>query len=307
MPIPENPVAAPEGPKTGASPWVGSTGFPAHPDSPTGGGGPGFFSSGVLGMSGNDASLLPHPDSSVGSEHRLRQEDIDKLDQGGVALDTNVKVTVTKVQRNAPPKTVTGTTTTTLRNTGLEEVVITVTVLADGVLAKNDNGAALFPETEDEDVVFCQAETDRPNIKKDGKEVPDPDAKVTKIVGKMKFKPTVKLQIQFGKKITPEDPSAYGRGTTAADVKNLDTTIGFHEACHLEDSRAYYKDTKNLPPAFTGKVGDKVSDFQIKQKTWADWFSDYFLRDGKASRTKTDETGTVTLTDYIAKNPGYEH
>lgn len=314
MPVPENPPAAPEGPKTGASPWVGSNGFPAHPDAPVGGGGPGFFSSGVLGLSGNDGSILAHPDSAVGSEHRLRQEDIDKLDQSGVALDTNVKVTETKVKRNAPPKTATGTTTNSLRNTGLEEVVITVVVLADGVLANNDDGAALSVTATNRDVVFCTMDMDKPTIKKGAEDVPDPEAKVTKITGKMKFRPTVTLQIQYGKNVKPEDPSAYGRGTTDADVKSLDTTLGFHESCHLADSVAYYKDVKNLPGMFTGKVGDKATDFQAKQQAWADAFTDYFIKDGTLSQGKTDNVGRTlddgtqtTLDEYKKKHSGYKH
>ena len=315
MPIPEKNVELPQPPATGSSPWVGSNGLPANPNSPAGGGGPGFFSSGIAGMSGNDSNPIPHPDSPVGDGKTVGQWDVDRLHEGGVALDTNVKITENKRKVNPPPVTVAGTTINNLRNNSLEEIVVTVVVVADGVFKGNDDGAALNPTTSNTNIVYCEIEPDKAEVEQpDGSKKLPTDAKVKKITGKMMFKPTVQLQIQYGKNVSATVPSAYGRGTTKEDWDAFDTSLGFHEAKHLDDARAFYKDIKHLPPVFAGKVGDTVTSFQAKQEAWAEWWTAYFKKDGDLSRAKTDDVGrtlddgTVTdLATYKTKHPGYDH
>ena len=68
--------------------YRGYSGTPAHPDSPAGGGGPGYFREpGPLGMSGSSSSGLLHPDSPAG--RRLTPSDIEKAFEKKISRKKN--------------------------------------------------------------------------------------------------------------------------------------------------------------------------------------------------------------------------
>ena len=70
-----------------SSPWVGTSGIPAHPNAPAGGGGPGGFrQSPALGREGNDADPIPHPQSPGGRNRRLTEPEVHQLRAKGVPL-----------------------------------------------------------------------------------------------------------------------------------------------------------------------------------------------------------------------------
>ncbi len=305
MPLPENVVAAPAGPNTASSPWVGSNGTPAHPDSPAGGGGPGFFDTGIAGLSGNDSSIIPHPGSPVGREYQLRQGDIDKLNGGGVALDTNVKITETKVARNDPPATVAGTFAGAKRSSTTDEIAVTVVVEADGTDSKRPDHAYIEMKQTNDFAVVPEFDVDVDKVNDKGEITQKGTGKVT-LKGKVTFKPTVTLKIYYGTNVSAKSPSAYGRGTTDEDVKKLDTTLGFHEACHLADSKAYFAAVGKLPKSFPSLTFKSENDLKAAVAAYEKSFEPYFDNDRIESKAKTDEVGD-TLAAYVAKHPGYDH
>lgn len=305
MPLPENVVAAPVGPNTASNPWVGSNGMPANPNAPVGGGGPGFFDTGIAGLSGNDSSIIPHPGSPVGGEHRLRQSDIDKLNEGGVALDANVKITETKVVRNDPPATVPGTFAGAKRSSTTDEIAVTVVVEADGTDSKRPDNAYIEMKRTNDFAVVPEFDVDVDKVNDKGEVTQKGTGKVT-LKGKVQYKPTVTLKIYYGTNVTAKSASAYGRGTTDEDIKKLDTTLGFHEACHLADSKAYFANVSKLPKSFPALTFKSEADLKAAVAAYEQSFDPFFDNDRVESKAKTDEVGS-TLTDYIAKHSGYEH
>ncbi|MCC2657001.1 MAG: hypothetical protein K0Q76_2109 [Panacagrimonas sp.] len=302
----------PESPNTGSSPWVGSTGFPAHPTSPVGGGGPGNFVTGnrITGAPGNDDSAVPHPLSPTGRHLLLVQNHVDALDEVGVALDTNVPVSGS-TKPNPPPKTKVETITGASRSGTYEEIKVTVKVVADGVDSSAGSRAYLKVSVSNKDAVTPpimeteEKDESQRTVTSFAKQV---GAKIVKDpTGKNKFTPTVTLQIMYGPSVSTSDRSAYGRGTTDADIKNNDTSIGFHEHCHLQAAIAYFKDSSKLPAAFTSKFGEKTSVFEAAQSTWGKSFEEYFKDEEKASLQTVDEVGSPTLSSYLIDHPGHKH
>lgn len=297
----------PTGPRGGSSPWVNSNGIPAHPDSPIGGGGQGYFTAGggTLGLSGNDAEALPHPLSPLGRNRVVDQADINRLHESGVALDTNVKVTGGPPPPNPPPATATGTFNGAKRSTAFEEIEIKIEVLAD-VLNSSEvaaNGAGLKVGWKGADIQLPQVLTDakgKVTAYAGPNDQPDP-------AGKMRYQRTVTLQIHYGAGTARDAYSAYGRGTTEADKTAKNTSIGFHENCHLEAALAYFKDSARLPAAFTGRIGQSGTLFVKAQETWVAGFDTYLSAEKAASEATVDEVGNPTLSTYRKTNPGHVH
>jgi hypothetical protein len=134
---------------------------------------------------------------------------------------------------------------------------------------------------------------------------PDPPADsqaITGVVGDIVVEGIATIQVQYGDDAKPKAPAAWGRGTTADDVKNKDTTVGFHESCHVADYKDYLKTTP-IP----------ITDDIFKAKTVGQWktaasaidaaIEKHFGACEAASRTKTDEVGT-TMSDYVSKHAG---
>jgi len=298
----------PESPNAGSSPWVGSTGFPGHPTSPIGGGGPGNFVTGnrTAGAPGNDSDALPHPLSPLGRNHLLVQNDVDALHEKGVALDTNVPVGGSS-KPNPPPATKVEKIDGAKRQTEYEDIQIKIEVKADGVDSQFGAGAGfkVSPSTlVPKEKLGAWAGTDKKVTsfaKQSGANV------VAAPKGtKLTFRPTVTLQIIYGDKENAKKKSAYGRGTTAADVANNDTSLGFHENCHLQHALTFLKDDSKLPK-FTGKFGDSEDDFMKAIAAWEDAVKEYWSVEEAGSKSTVDEVGSPTLSSYVISNPGHKH
>ena len=65
-----------------------------------------------------------------------------------------------------------------------------------------------------------------------------------------------KIRTNYGLHADPSGHSAYGRGTTVADMADESTrTLAFHESCHRADFIGYLKDHRKGFPTFGGRVG----------------------------------------------------
>jgi len=84
--------------------------------------------------------------------------------------------------------------------------------------------------------------------------------------------------------------SAYGRGTTAEDKKAGNTSLEFHESCHIEDLKKYL-DSHPLPE-FTGKEGMTVDEFKAEVAKYDEALKKYWEAAGQASEQSTDCVGT---------------
>lgn len=297
----------PQKPHNATSPWVNSEGFPAHPQSPVGGGGPGFFTvgSGVLGLDDHAAGSIPHPLSPLGRQHALQQDDVNALHASGVPLDSGVKVTGGPSPPNAPPVTQARSEVGAKRTTATDEVEVTIKILADQL-----NSSVTSRDSAGLQVGWTGSEPASPEIAidaggkalhylgADGKKDP---------AGKMRYKRTVTLQIHYGADVKPTDYSAYGRGTTDADKAANNTSIGFHESCHLEAAIAYFKDVNKLPKAFSGRFGQSGKAFVEAQQAWLESFDTYVSSEKAASEQSVDEVGQTKLSDYVKKHPGHVH
>ena len=92
--------------------------------------------------------------------------------------------------------------------------------------------------------------------------------KITKFNGKFTFKGTITIQTNYAADSTSSTLSCYGRGTTDADVKNRDITLGFHESCHRADYQDFLK-KHALPDPPAMSIGMKATDYDAAVKTFA--------------------------------------
>jgi hypothetical protein len=98
------------------------------------------------------------------------------------------------------------------------------------------------------------------------------------------------IQITYKEGVNPDGPSGYGRGTTEADKEAGNTSVRFHEQCHVNDLQAYL--SQNKPPEFLGTKGMTREEFlkahdEYKQKLKE--YSDLALKD---SEERTHCVGT---------------
>lgn len=259
------------------SPWIGREGDLAHPNAAAGGGGDGKFKrAGALGGDGNDADPVRHPQSPSARVDGLSAPETVQLDSPGVKI--------TDVKRNPPPATAPGVVHTI--KSGNHD--ISVEVLADGTTTSsgaktNLDGTGLaitFPEFE--------SSTAKPDV-------------VDKLKGVYSVKGKVTIQVLYGSDAKAADGAAWGRGTTSSDITAMDTTVGFHESCHMADFKAAMK--KPFPPAFGGKVGQKTTDYDAECTKTENAIEQFFKDAEAASRTNTDETGTK-MSDYVKTHAG---
>jgi len=120
-------------------------------------------------------------------------------------------------------------------------------------------------------------------VKKGGAKV------VEKIFGPAEVKCTIRIQTFYGLKAKPTHQSAYGRGTTLADERSGNTSLGFHESCHRSDYLSYLKTTAF--PTFGGKTGMTERQFEQATITFDKAMKKYFEDMGKNSERLTDEVG----------------
>jgi hypothetical protein len=112
---------------------------------------------------------------------------------------------------------------------------------------------------------------------------------VTGLKGKFQMIFTCVIKTVYGPKAKPEQPSAYGRGTTTSDEAAGDTTLGFHESCHRADLLEFFQ--KQPLPTYRGRVGMSEAEFNGANRTFAKEFAAYFDKMRKFSDNRTDEVG----------------
>ena len=106
-----------------------------------------------------------------------------------------------------------------------------------------------------------------------------PHGRVTSFTGPSK--PILTVSTAYLRGANPAGPSGYGRGTTAEDKAGANVTpesqsLAFHESRHGQEALDFIR--SNPPPAFTGKVGDSVADFEKAMSTWTRAVADYAKR-----------------------------
>lgn len=104
-------------------------------------------------------------------------------------------------------------------------------------------------------------------------------------------KPKATIQTAFNKSSAATATSAYGRGTTADDVKAGRTSVGFHEGCHGSDYLEFLG--TNPYPTFPGKVDMAVSDFKVDVAKYKSAVKDYFSKLDDFTAQRTDCVGTT--------------
>jgi Domain of unknown function (DUF4157) len=114
------------------------------------------------------------------------------------------------------------------------------------------------------------------------------DGKITSI----KPMPPVTMTIQttYGPTVTAQSSSAYGRGTTQADVQAGNTSLGFHEGNHGLDYMDYL--TANALPVFAGAVGMTVQEYSLAAQKFQKDMQEYVKNMDDYSDQHTDCVGT---------------
>ncbi len=276
----------------GPSPWISREGDVVHPDAPAGSGGLGRFRpAGSLGAEGNDPFVARHPRSpSVRLEALSGDEKADVLNGG---------VKVTEPDRNAPPTTVPEEFALKAPAKARIKVDAKVRVVADGKKPNpvGDAGARTFldPSAVTTTLPKFMLPPNAPD--------PPPDSQaITGVVGDIVVEGTATIQVQYGDDAKPKAPAAWGRGTTSDDVAKKDTTVGFHESCHVADYKNFLKTTPiPIPDAiFSAKT---VGQWNAAAAAIGPAIDTHFEACAAASRAKTDEVGTK-MSDYVSTHAG---
>ena len=247
-------------PLSPSSSWVSSRGDVAHPDAPRGGGGPGAFrDSRSLGVPGNSSDPIPHPDSPCGRCRVLTPDDVRTLAETGVPVEVDDgSLPPATPLANAPPVTVAHNFSKTKQSTkvpGKPDVDIDVLVMVkdDGRDSAWFFGAKCVVDKERLQTTYPKAVFNASNI-------------VTGFDGSYKLRGAISIQIIYGSMgsagtyLQPDATAAYGRGTTARDKKAGNTTVGFHERCHMDQYEDWLK-TKPLPEPKVN-VGQTENQFE---------------------------------------------
>ncbi len=101
---------------------------------------------------------------------------------------------------------------------------------------------------------------------------------------------TLYIKTFYGTSASSSDTSAYGRGTTAADIAAGNTTLGFHEGSHGQDYQDYI--AQNPLPAFTLAVPATMRQYNAAMRTFNSELATYNADMGTHSETHTDMVGT---------------
>jgi len=194
----------------------------------------------------------------------------------------------TPLKVNPPPKTKPVDRSIT-RTQGTTVTKVIVSVLADETSASAKGEAHTGVDT------LQVVQTD-PNIKVDAAGV-----KVTKETSRATFSGTLSIQTKYKPGADSGGKSAYGRGTTKADIANGDVTMGFHESCHRKDFFDWYT-TKSFPQ-FKGTVGMTVQNYDKKLEEWKNAWAQFGKKASAASYKSTDEVGDPTESEHRQGRP----
>lgn len=240
--------------------WHGWSGRVAHPDSPLGSGGPGHF-----------RSASPVGAADPGAARGAREAAAEARTDAAIELEAPAGV---PRPANLPPAT-------QARSLGTLKSVQTdhVDVDIEGeVQADGRGGPARGAHTR----------VDVPRATAPGYAAAD--GKVTRFRGKFTWKGVITIQTQYGSGATARSVSCYGRGTTPADVRNRDITLGFHESCHQRDYAAYLSGHPlPAPPALS--VGMTPASYDAEVQRFFDALRDYVAAMTSHSEARTDEVG----------------
>jgi hypothetical protein len=197
-------------------------------------------------------------------------------------------------KQNPPPVTKAGKSPVAKSTTETMEVDVQAEVLPDGRSGRKDiHGLTDFKPIGVGGKKFATTPTYETK-RKDG------DTIVSKVNGRATLKGFIRIQTVYGPDAKATDPSDYGRGTTAQDIKAGNTSLGFHESCHQADFLAYLA---NHPlPEFTGVVGMSVADFKAAGNEFGEAVNAFFKDMDQDSYDKTDEVGYKRST-YDAQGP----
>jgi len=251
---------------TTADPWVSRDGTVAHPDAPRGGGGSGrFHRPGNARVSPTDDGL-PNPFAPV-------PQTLDPLDIQQFGQQLQAKAAAKK---NPAPR-VTRDSTQTIHG-------MTVTVKADATGATGITGAQTDCNDQSSGSISYAF---------------DSHHKITSFTNTIHMSATIQTRYGTG---SPDDISAYGRGTTVADQQAGDITLGFHESRHRAD---YLNFLRNTPiPQFSGTNGMTEQDFTQATDDYKRAWEKYFKDLSDKSVSDTDEVGNPTRSAWCQSNPG---
>jgi Domain of unknown function (DUF4157) len=108
--------------------------------------------------------------------------------------------------------------------------------------------------------------------------------------------PTIRIRTLFGPGVSRTGRSAYGRGTTRADIAGgrvtpRSTSLGFHEGMHGLAAVEFLQ--ANPAPQFTGRVGMTEAEFNAAIHAWDAAMVDYNTRISRFSQLAGDCVGTT--------------
>ena len=251
--------------------WLGWSGIVAPPDSPLGGGGPGYFR--LIGLLEENGGVF---DAEV--RERL-------LWLAGGSAPTPARVPpLTRGGKYTPFRAV---------QTELVDIEVSVEVLADG-------NASSVPARSSAATSFVEVAPSVPGYSYRGK-----NREIESFTGKVTWRGVVTLQTRYKSGVKRTDLSCYGRGTTEADVRARDITLGFHEDCHLRDYLDYmYRNP--LPPPPKIEIGMAAAEYEAEKKQFLAAAAAYWRAMEAYSESNTDEVG-FTRTRHLANNQCFVH
>jgi hypothetical protein len=251
--------------------WIGWNQVVAHPAAPQGAGGPGNFSP-PLPLNADDQSDLPSP-------WRPGAAWAEPLDTSPAAPKPP----------NPPPLT-------NPKSLGVIKQVTKDFVdykIEGEIVADGSGGVSSGAKT-----TFSQPGSTSPGYESSG-------GKITKFAGKFTFNGTIRIQTKYAADSTVSTLSCYGRGTTDADVKNRDITLGFHESCHRADYEAFLT-AHALPDPPDLSIGMPVSDYEKAVSAFRAALKQYYADMDAQSVNATDEVG-FTLSKSNKTKSCYVH
>jgi hypothetical protein len=238
-----------------------------HPNAPAGGGGPGRF---------RDAQCLNGAASAACADTPASRNSAPK---------TPAAKPPPKAVTKPPPPTRPRKSTVLKRATKHEDIELYVEVVEDTSNSSLDSSQA---ETTSN---WADVQTTTPAydyVDKGKQQI------VSAINGKVEIKGTITVQTAYGSDAKPTDTSQYGRGTTSADEKSGQTTLGFHENNHQQD---YLNYLANHPlPEFTGKIGMTVDQYQAAADRFQQAMTKYQQAMEADSEQRTDQVGYTKST-----------